>query len=783
MDIGGDSSRLYFYDPVTFLKNMSLFAVSSDAQRSVEPNFFYLPFVGFLVILNKLLHSPYLLIGITNSMKLVLAFLSICWIIVEVTSTYIKKEKRYVAENSGILAGLFYIFTPSVVGNWARAILSTNQVFLNPLMFYLMLRFLLTHEWKYLWILLGTSFLFAPNFGLTGAPAFFAFYPLCTVFLLVYTVFIRKRSLPWIGIIMGFILFVGLHAFQILPQLQSLFDPGSFSNTRVFNPQSIIVEGMNYFSAVLPNAKVSWFILLPSYDKSFLGISLLAPSVICLAFILNRFKRRSVLLLAGLFFVITLFLVSANITHTWVAMYKKLFYIPGFSMFRNFSGQWQFAYSFYYALLLGISFSLVLERLAKKYVYITLFLIGGLFIVSAWPFISGKLVNPTPFDTDAKVHVVTQMDPKFEETLAFIRKLPGEGKILSLPFSDGFYQVLHGTNDGAYVGSSMISILTGKGDYVGYSSMPPFPEVFYRLVKERNYTALRRLFAILNIKYIFYNSDPRIYDETFPRAPFSYVRNYLPKTQRELAEFILPLVKHKVYQNSYYTLYEIESDVYLPEMYVPNSMSVYENNSDDWYGQNASFFIHSSENEPKRAFLDKQSCLVVFTKEKCDSINFRLSDSLPKIFYQRISPVKYSLTVSEANIPYVLVLSQEFNSGWKVFLVSKTKVKPTAVQSYFDGDTIVGQYKQEFFNAETFDTIKLKSLTDSNHFTVNGYANGWLINPVDVENKTEYTLILEMTGQRIFYIGVLISFITLLIYLTILFILLRRIVFLFFLKK
>ena len=60
------------------------------------------------------------------------------------------------------------------------------------------------------------------------------------------------------------------------------------------------------------------------------------------------------------------------------------------------------------------------------------------------------------------VRMTFAMDPKYEETLAFIRSLPDDGKILTLPLTDAYSQVLAGKNGGAYVGTSTISQLTGK---------------------------------------------------------------------------------------------------------------------------------------------------------------------------------------------------------------------------------------------------------------------------------------------------------------------------------
>ena len=95
------------------------------------------------------------------------------------------------------------------------------------------------------------------------------------------------------------------------------------------------------------------------------------------------------------------------------------------------------------------------------YAGILYFGIGLVLILGAWPFINGSLVNKTHFQSN-NVKIAMVMDPKYKETLAFIRSLPDDSKILTLPFTDPNYQVIHGTNSGAYVGVSTIGYLAGK---------------------------------------------------------------------------------------------------------------------------------------------------------------------------------------------------------------------------------------------------------------------------------------------------------------------------------
>ncbi len=752
--MGGDSSRLYFYDPINYLKNSSLYGIMPFGTGLVEPHFYSLPIVTLFLIMQSVLQSSYLLISIFNSIKLVIAFLAVYGIVKELIDK--KSNNKYFSmlrEISSVLAGLFYILSPRMIGNWDKALLSHDQVFLNPLMFYFILKYFPTYNIRYLLIALITSFVFAANFSWASAPPFFAFYPLSLLCLLFYTTLIRRKKLPWKAIFIGLLIFVGLHSFHLIPSVISLFDPGSNTNTRIFSRQA---PQLDYFFGVLPLAKVSLNILSLSPIKELGFASIMAPLVVILGFLLNRGKNKTILL-TGIFFLITLFLLSAKITDLGIELYKRLFYIPGFGMFRNFIGQWLFVYSFFYSLLFGLAIFNIFGKLKRRSLIIAItFLIGITITVSAWPFINGELVNKIHFQSN-NVKIAMVMDPKYEETLAFIRSLPDDSKILTLPFTDPNYQVIHGTNNGAYVGVSTIGYLTGKKDFAGYADIAPFSDVFLKLAKEQDYESIKRMLGFLNIKYIFHNSDPKIYNTTFPGYPYSHVRQYLPGDQKTYGELVKSLKGEKVYESGSYKLFSVDGSSYLPHFYIAQDLVPYDNTVNDWYGKTMSFFIDEKDFDARTVYIEKETCRRVFPKQECNQKIIYEKNNLPKIQFEKINPTKYKVKVSNVKGPYLLVFSEAFNSSWKVFLSNKESSGGLTTASYFNGNIKEGEHKNIFFDKQTFETLGAKSLPESSHFLVNGYANAWSIAPQDTGRKENYELIVEMTDQRVFYAGLALS--------------------------
>lgn len=568
MDLGGDSGRLYFYDPVAFIKNVSLYHIVPEGLGSAEPNTYYLPYVAFLAVLKFLFRSPTIVINTITGLKLSVGFLAMYGIVkTMLLATYNKQRTSYIFLAS-TLAGIFYVLAPPMIGNYDKALTSHNQVFLNPLMFYLLLKFFSENNFRYVLAAIGLSFVFAPNFALTSAPPFFAFYPLAMCYLLLYTRYVIHKTIPWKWLLVGGSLFVGVQAFHLLPQITNLFEPGSFTNTRVFDRASIMHEGVRYFTAILPLASVVKNIFMTPIVLQFFWVGIIAPAMIIIGFLLNKGNR--VLILTAGFYLVVLYLYSAKITSVGVEVYKNLFYLPGFSMFRNFIGQWASVYTFFYALLLGIAGDGVLKRLKPKLAVTLVVAFTLVWVAGAWPFLKGEIVNKIHWQSN-NVRMTFAMDPKYEETLGFIRSLQDDGKILMLPLTDAYYQVIAGRDGGAYLGTSTISQLTGKKDFNGYQVLGPFAEDLMKYAREENYQAFLNILSQLSIRYIFHNSDPKIYEQGFPAVPYTYMKTSFPETQNGYEEFIARLGAKRIYENGPYKIYELDESVRQPEIYVADA--------------------------------------------------------------------------------------------------------------------------------------------------------------------------------------------------------------------
>lgn len=578
MDLGGDSGRLFFYDPLTYLRTHILYNIIPSGIGGDAISYFAAPYLLFLWMI-RLFLSPTLLISTMNGLKLAGAFLVTFLIVREILT----RERTYEMVTVTVIAtlsGLFYVFSPILVhSGWDRALLSHNQIVLNPLMFYLIFRYFLTHHMPYLMFTLLLSFLLSFNFSFLSAPGFFSFFPLSMLFAALYTRWVQQRDLPTKGILIGTVVFFLLQAFHIFPHVLSLLFLGN-QYTAVFSDEGKFTRGLDYFVAIAPSIKVSVSILSLAQVRDITFASLghiIFPFTVLFGWHCLRGRRLNssikLAMLSTAFFLVTLFFVSANITDLGFNVYKLLFYIPGFKMFRNFYAQWSFVYVFFYALLFGQMFAVMFGRVRHLIGIMIVVATVTILSLDAIPLLSGALTRAVHFQSN-KVSQIFTMDPQFENVLSVVRSLPIDGKILSLPLTGPGYQVVSGESGGAYIGPSMFSYLAGKNDFTGYDGLAPYGQQFLDVAQGKDLVRLRKLLSILNIRYIFYNSDPAILENGFPIYPYDYVQKFLPTTQKDYQLLLerLSLNRDRVQQiGNRYTIYQTDESSYLPHIYTATS--------------------------------------------------------------------------------------------------------------------------------------------------------------------------------------------------------------------
>jgi hypothetical protein len=125
------------------------------------------------------------------------------------------------------------------------------------------------------------------------------------------------------------------------------------------------------------------------------------------------------------------------------------------------------------------------------------------------------------------------------------------------------------------------------------------------------------------------------------------------------------------------------------------------------------------------------------------------SQQLPEIHFKKINPTRYIVDVKDAKGPFTLVFSESFHEGWKAYIRQdqSSKLKAQIERSW---SALWSAWKDK-------GRIEVKD-----HFVVNGYANGWIVDQSAIGDRQSFEMVLEFKPQRLFEIGLMISGLTLL---------------------
>lgn len=696
VNLGGDGGRLYFLDPLAVARSSVNYSNSAYGY-----SFSYLPYLYFLYGLLQILRTPTNLIAFEHGLNLSLGFLYVFLIMKNLISSSKKTQSDVTSVLAGIVAGLAYIGMITKTG-WPVALPTLNQIFLNVVIFYYLLRYCQTEKIRNILILLIVTLCYSINFGLGNAPQLLSFFPISFLFIFLYMRFIVHKSIPWKGLLILLVVFLGLHSFHLLPILMSLISPSSTVHSQVFSESAIKNAGLFYFSENHSGSgKISRELFQWWLGKDI--FIFLIPMTVVAGFIV---KKSKLLFLIGCLFLLTFFLVSANITHIGIELYKLLFHIPGFSMFRSFNEKWFYVFAFYYSLAFGISIFYLFEKSKLRLALIACVTISVIFSYRMQPFLRGDILRSTLYLSDS-VSSVFSVDPDLSDSLQFLKSLPEDGKVLTLPLTFPYFQVAYGKNGGAYEGISMVSQIANRQDFTGFWTFGPYEIPMIDAVKKQDFKRFVELASLLNIRYIFRNSDERIMNK-FPGYPYVPVKTYeskndLPAIKDQLSYdiFIKSLPVTSLYTKGFYSIYEIDTSVVRPLIYIP-----------DYVSSDANF---RSEELFKWALLEKKNCSIL----PCDSLN----KNPPVVTYKRRSDVSFDVSIDlrGQREKFALIFSQPY-------------VSTVAL------------------------SLEGKNISDNvDHILVNDYANGWIINPTSFGDRKILTGKIYLQSQDNYYTGIIIS--------------------------
>lgn len=139
--------------------------------------------------------------------------------------------------------------------------------------------------------------------------------------------------------------------------------------------------------------------------------------------------------------------------------------------------------------------------------------------------------------------------------------------------------------------------------------------------------------------------------------------------------------------------------------------------------------------------------------------------SPPQILFQSINPTKCLVHIKGASAPFWLVFNEGFHKKWALYRPIGTDAKLLSGIDQVPGieyPRLRAEEKQHFvrFTPEDMRYLSETPLA-SDHLIVNGYANGWYIDPAGIGLGPDFELVIFFQPQAHFYTGIASAVITL----------------------
>lgn len=438
------------------------------------------------------------------------------------------------------------------------------------------------------------------------------------------------------------------------------------------------------------------------------------------------------------FSVILIFIFLAKSEHPPFSEINRWLYqnIPLFGMYR--ASYYKFIYYCIFSFSVLLSMSIL--RVNKKILELqTPSILRGLsrviplifVLYCAGPFFSGDIVR--------KIHK-TAIPTEYHQINQYFSNDKTDFSVLSLPQLPSGLMLDWGEGNFYGGGANPDYFLLGRPVWSNGWFLPENPT-------SDQFGFYKNMLSRTNIKYIFLHKD---IPEKFSfgqgdRGDLDGQTNYLSMNNQltEDKDFVL------IQDNQYFKVFEIKQERFVPHLYIPEKVEISKQTIND-YLEN---IIDDNSTIRSATYFETQ---FIDDIEKLKNLPSNTVDAekLPTIEFKKINSSKYRAIIHTASEELPLIFSESFDSGWKVYLSLDFQNKAQN-DNQMNGNIAETWFRKPIVNNEK-------------HLIVNGYANSWIINPVDIckdskvcqknaDNSYDMELIVEFWPQRMFYLGLFVS--------------------------
>lgn len=620
------------------------------------------------------------------------------------------------------IAGLFYALSPYfIMIEYYYLMPSAFVIFLAPLLTFYLLKSIQTNSWRPLLVAAVWTFFLSRAMM---APAFFNFYFLLLIFVLFYNGLCygpKKLILAFFQFLKLSLLILLINSFIFIPILYGyisqnnntindmIADRKTNINTIVSNLKTEldIIKNKDFLIGRFPEKilKIQGFRDYPingKYLKDTVPLMFIFMAIIFLGLLCYQTeKTKNILPVLALFLISFLFL-SFDFFDFFRRFYLFLMYHTSiFNMNRYPSMKFHIPFIFYYALLIGLSFFYLAQKIKIKYFSYILFLICSIILIySNQYFISGKIFTDELEPTLTKR--VMDFDNNYKKLIQDFPKIVSDDTKLALsPLGYGYGAFILGQNNSEIYRSTA----TGFKNFTGYDLLGNLQS--FRLIDDKT--------IFTDISDYYFQSKPEKFLDLARKLNIKYLI-YTKKTDR-LTKFA-ELIPSLTYQNEKY----------------------YDLVSGDPIYENESYKIFKIKNYNQ---------ISEFSSDKKDT----------EISFKKLADFMYLLKIKTTDLDKI-TMHEGFSKYWKIYEIKKEDFQclnpqnfaqdyPNIYECQHDNNNISG-------NIKLFKTFDLKQYSWPHQQTEDN-LNSWKIN-----SDSDYVYaVLVMDGQKIFIVSFIFSLIIL----------------------
>jgi len=558
-----------------------------------------------------------------------------------------------------------------------------------------------------------------------------------------------------------------------------------------------------------------------SYYKTplFVGLSFVFPLLVFLGIYIlyknKKIRKEERMLSVCLFFIMILGLFLVKGTHSPFAFINRSFYnnIPCFGMFRNQFVKLGILIVLPYSVFIGYAIHYVYQQLKSfnKFFGFSIVLITFvlMFPVFQFPYFTGE-IYPKNYTT-LKSPVIEIPDYLFD-TLKWISLAKKDTKFAILPFKFGEKADMR-LYDWGYSGTNLFFLNSEKPIFIGQIIKGEKEIEIIEKLKSKDYSFVDYL-ASINVGYLILEND---------RDDFKIYSNYIsPKeTKKELEK--LSFI-NKIITFGKIDIYKISENFYIPHFYISDNIIIPDQQVDFVdqqvsllnYKKKPTAYLDNKETKVNFEEIDKEIAkdtpILEFKKinpTKYKIIVHQAKDDFPLVFsesfhkgwkiylaeneklkIENIDLKKYKIfNENEDDQASKEELVDYISNGWVTDLGNgkEKEIKHQKWENNKERLDYIEKYSIDFISKNFQGTIQNDNLSNGyiwdtwfkepmadgeNHLMANGYANSWWVGLDEIKESGNYVqnpdgsidfeVIVEFWPQRLFYLGMGISGLTLL---------------------